>query len=132
MPPDKIEPGSAQDWMRYARSDLALAQQSPPEGVLLETLCFHIQQSVEKALKAILVHHNIRPPRTHDIQSILLLIEELLPLPDWMAEAALVTDYAIGARYPIFEPGISLGEYQQVLKIAQKVVDWASSRIADP
>ncbi len=130
MPQMNIEPGSAQDWMRFAQSDLALARHSPLEGVLLETLCFHIQQAVEKALKAILIYHDIRPPRTHDIQSIVLLIEDLFPLPDWISEAAFLTDYAIGTRYPVFEPRIGADEYKQALETAQKVVDWASSRIA--
>ncbi|WP_456427531.1 HEPN domain-containing protein [Rhodocaloribacter sp.] len=53
--PDLPEPGAAADWLRYARSDLALARVEPPAGVLTEMLCFHAQQAAEKALKALLI-----------------------------------------------------------------------------
>ena len=39
MESDALVPGSAEAWLRYARSDLALARIEKPEGVLLENLC---------------------------------------------------------------------------------------------
>lgn len=39
MDSDARVPGCAEDWLRYARSDLALACIDKPEGVLLENLC---------------------------------------------------------------------------------------------
>lgn len=66
------EPGSPSDWLRYARSDLALAELVPPSNVLLETLCFHAQQVAEKALKAMLLHFTSQePPFIHDIGHLL-------------------------------------------------------------
>jgi len=53
---DRPEPGSPADWLRYAHSDLVLAETPPPTGVLLELLCYHAQQAAEKALKAALLH----------------------------------------------------------------------------
>ena len=47
MPGNPPQPGSSADWPRYARSDLALGRGTPPPGVLLETLCFHLQQASE-------------------------------------------------------------------------------------
>ncbi len=47
-----FEPGSAADWLRRARSDLALASAPRPDGVLLEDLAFHGQQAAEKAIRA--------------------------------------------------------------------------------
>jgi sialate O-acetylesterase len=55
MAPERIEPGSAQDWLRHARSDLALAGGSIVAGVIPQTLCFHAQQASEKAIKTALV-----------------------------------------------------------------------------
>jgi HEPN domain-containing protein len=66
MPP---EPGSPEDWLRYARSDLAMARRVTDGEILIESLCFHAQQAVEKALKAVLVRENIRPPRTQSRRS---------------------------------------------------------------
>jgi len=66
MPPDSDGPGGGEDWLRHARSDLALASAVGPVGdILAETLCFHAQQAAEKALKAVLVHVGIEFPRTH-------------------------------------------------------------------
>ena len=45
-------PGSAEDWLRYAKSDLELARIEKPEGVLLESLCFHATR-VDEQMKAI-------------------------------------------------------------------------------
>jgi hypothetical protein len=55
MSPNLPEPGSPADWLRYARSDLALARIERPAEVFLEMLCFHAQQAVEKSLKAVLL-----------------------------------------------------------------------------
>lgn len=41
MPPEAVVPGSPDDWLRHARSDLLLAQQPVPPEVLLAMLCFH-------------------------------------------------------------------------------------------
>ena len=55
MQPDNHVAGNARDWLRYARSDLALASLSPSAGIMLETFCFHSQQAAEKAIKAVLI-----------------------------------------------------------------------------
>ena len=49
MPP---EAGLPEDWVRYARSDLEIAEGPPGPHVLLEMLCFHARQAAEKGLKA--------------------------------------------------------------------------------
>jgi hypothetical protein len=41
MPPEPPQPGTAQDWLRYAVSDLELAKTSGVPNVLLESLCYH-------------------------------------------------------------------------------------------
>jgi HEPN domain-containing protein len=51
MPPDAPTPGSPEDWLRHARSDLALARQRGAPEILLTTLCFHTQQATEKGIR---------------------------------------------------------------------------------
>ena len=53
------EAGSPEAWLEYARSDLALAQQPRVPAVRWEPLCFHAQQAVEKAIKAVLLQHGV-------------------------------------------------------------------------
>lgn len=50
------EAGSVEDWLRYARSDLAVAAGPLPDGVLPGVRGYHAQQAAEKALKAIQIH----------------------------------------------------------------------------
>jgi hypothetical protein len=50
MPPDEVNPGSPEDWLSSAASDMILALIDPPLGVRLESFCFHAQQAAEKSM----------------------------------------------------------------------------------
>ena len=65
------------------------------ESVLLETLCFHAQQSAEKAIKAALVLHNVPFPKTHNISTLLDLLPPDIPRDAALGEVALLTEYAV-------------------------------------
>ena len=55
-PHDLVPPGSPREWIEHARSDLALARLGrDAQDVLPAQVCFHAQQAVEKALKAVLL-----------------------------------------------------------------------------
>jgi HEPN domain-containing protein/predicted nucleotidyltransferase len=61
-------------WLRDAREDLESAT------ILLEHgkhrgACFHSQQCVEKALKALLLERGLQPARTHDLVELLHAVE---------------------------------------------------------
>lgn len=131
MPPPDPPPGSAEDWLRRAHSDLALACLPRPPGVLLEDLCFHTQQAAEKALKAVLVARSGPVPRTHSIPRLLELMPQAA-VPETVQEAAILTDYAVSARYPgLLEP-IEEDELERAIALAEGVVAWASQQIAEP
>lgn len=76
MPYEQTTPGNTADWLRHAKSDFTLASQPPVPGILLEMLCFHAQQAVEKSLKAVLVHNNVRFPYAHSIANLITIIQE--------------------------------------------------------
>ncbi|MGQ9676796.1 MAG: HEPN domain-containing protein [Chloroflexota bacterium] len=127
MQPEEVLPGSPRDWMRHARSDLELARSGRAPGVLLEALCFHAQQAAEKSLKAVLVASGIAVPRTHNIKSLLDSLPERLSVPADIADAAILTDYAVVSRYPgDFEP-VSEEEYREALTLATGVLKWAEA-----
>jgi HEPN domain-containing protein len=76
MPPHQPEVGTPADWLRYARSDLALARIQRPTDVLLDTLCSHAQQVVERSIKAVLLSREIHFPYTHDIARLITLMKQ--------------------------------------------------------
>lgn len=125
MPHEELIPGEPADWLRHARSDLALSRAPRAAEILLEAYCFHAQQAAEKALKAILVAKGIKPPKTHNIRSLLDLMPPSLIPPEEVQEAAILTDYAVLSRYPADLEPVSEEEYLGTVRLAEAVVSWA-------
>ena len=129
MPLKMPQPGSPEDWLWRAGSDLALACISKPDGVLLEELCFHSQQAAEKSIKGILVYQRISFPKTHNIRTLLDLLPDNLSLPSGLEEAVILSDYAVSTRYPgIYEP-VDETEYEEAIRLAKRVFGWAETMI---
>jgi HEPN domain-containing protein len=63
-------------WMRHAWSDMAIAKMLENDEIAPEIIAFHAQQTVEKALKPLLIQHQVEFPRTHIIGVLLVLCEE--------------------------------------------------------
>ena len=125
MPPEPLQPGSAQDWLRYAVSDLELAKTSGVPNVMFESLCYHAQQCAEKALKAALVAYHIPVHRTHNIGLLLDLLSEHTGIAGNVEEAAILTDYAVMCRYPGDAEPITEPEYERAVHLAEAVLAWA-------
>jgi HEPN domain-containing protein len=128
MRPDSGAPGSPEDWLRHARSDLALAVAVGPVGdVLAETLCFHAQQAAEKALKAVLINVGVEFPRTHSLRLLVDLLPSKLRTEPMPESAVTLTDYAVTVRYPGEIEPIGERELEEAIRLAQGVVRWADS-----
>lgn len=119
------EPGSAEDWLRYARSDLAVAQRSRAPDVLRETLCFHAQQAIEKSIKAVLVHHRIASPKTHSIARLIDLLPPSVCGPPAPLDSDQLTAYATALRYPAQGEPVTEDEFCRALHAAKAVLSWA-------
>lgn len=130
MPHDESDIGSPEEWLKRARSNLARARQAKSEEVLWEDYCFDCQQAVEKALKALLVSKNIGFRFVHDIAELLTNLEtNKISLTDEIREAAILTDYAVEARYPGPSEPVTEEEFNKSLEIAEKVVKWAEDNL---
>lgn len=130
MPHRSRTPGAPSDWLRRARSDLALAKAPLPSGVLYGDLCFHAQQAAEKAIKAVYraKRHEFR--YTHDLAELLLGLESHgVPVPEEVREAIMLTDFAWQARYPGPAEPVSEAEYRGAVALAEKVVEWAEKLV---
>ena len=69
------------------------------EGVLLEDLCYQAQQAAEKAVKALYISPGKEFLFTHDLDRLLLGLEELgLEITEALDEAAILTRYALETR----------------------------------
>lgn len=82
------------DWNSTLRE--TRARKSPNH----DAACFHAQQCIEKYLKALLVAEGSRVPRIHDLSALAALLPNERFLRTFDAELAMLTTYAVAARYP--------------------------------
>lgn len=129
MPREKAQPGSAADWLRRARSDLALARLPLPIDVLYNDLCFHAQQAAEKSIKAVLIQHGIALPKMHDIAHLISLLPGNVPPPPGAEDAASLTSYAVMIRYPGDYEDVTEEDYREAVRLAESVYGWAERSI---
>ncbi len=117
-------------WLRCARSDFGLLTGAKPEETLWETLCFHAQQTAEKALKAVIIAYSLPPKRTHNIAELIgLIAQHGISLPDAVKEASVLTAYAVEARYPSDVEHATAEEHAAAVLHAKAVLDWAEATV---
>ncbi len=117
-------------WMGRSLSNLERARSKRENSkILLEDLCFDIQQSAEKALKAVCIKEEIIFKRTHDISYLIDLLEnEGIEVPDPVKNGRYLTQYAVETRYPgVYEP-IEEDEFMEALKDAEAIFGWAMNK----
>ena len=85
---------------------------------------FHAQQAVEKAIKAVLVSHEIEIPLTHDIGYLVRLCSDVVELPDIVASARWLTPWAGGWRYDTEDSPI---DRVAAVAVAEAAVEWAEA-----
>jgi len=92
-------PERSGDWIRQAKRDLESARSQRQQG-FHEWACFIAQQAAEKALKA--VYQRLGAETWgHSIVELTKGLEEKLPVPDALRDAALVLDRLyVPTRYP--------------------------------
>jgi len=119
-------------WLHYAESDLASAEMLRQGGECLNAL-FHLQQAVEKTLKALFIKQNsAMPPRLHDLHKLAekcgltLSREQKLLLDD------LTRSYT-GSRYPETwgqrQDDITPEEVDQLTTITKEFLTWLKQRL---
>ncbi|MER3480117.1 MAG: DNA-binding protein [Meiothermus sp.] len=120
MPNDASQPLA---WLMRAKGSLARAEAGrfAPE-ILYEDLCFDAQQAAEKALKALLLAHQLPFAKTHDIG---LLLQRLanagMAIPPQVQAADVLSFYAVVTRYPGDYPELTQAEYEEALGLARQV-----------
>ena len=94
---------STREWVTKAEEDflaataLSLRRKKP----LWNIVAFHIQQTVEKYLKARLEEAGLNLPKTHDLLHLLNLVTPVEPLwASYRSAFSLLVSYAVLTRYP--------------------------------
>ncbi len=127
--PERYPPEDPREWLNRARSNLMVAR-TEELGIYLEDLCFNAQQAAEKAIKALLIQHDVEFPYVHDLAELLTLLERAgREVPESIRQAERLTRFAIFARYPGLAPPTSREEYREALALAEAVVRWAEESL---
>lgn len=117
-------PKSIREWLEIADEDVLVAERlSSQEPVLWRPVCFHAQQAAEKYLKALLVRHEIHPPRTHDLTELLSDVRTAgTRLERLDADCALLSQYPAEVRYPSREPKPTADDGRAAVSAMRRIV----------
>ena len=109
------------EWFKRAKSNLERAKLGKTsEDILYEDLCFDCQQTVEKAIKALLISLDKEYLPIHSIARLLELVSEAgIEIPEEIKKAIDLTDYAVKTRYPGEREPVSMEEYEETLNKVQ-------------
>jgi HEPN domain-containing protein len=109
---------ATREWVAKAEADYAAAEtlRGSRKRYSRDIVCFHLQQCVEKYLKARLNEAGTAFPRIHDLER---LLDLALPIePAWTSlrpTMVALSDYAVEVRYPGFT--VSAREAQKLFKL---------------
>ncbi len=114
------DPGA---WLRKAENDLLnIRNNLASSEIPWDTVCFHAQQAVEKALKAFLVANGKPVPRGHDLVGLLSLCAQVAPsFADLEDGCRKLTAYATAARYPVAFAEPAEAEAREAVTTAERV-----------
>ena len=126
--------GTPEDWLRHAKSDLAVAQSIENNSdVLPNQTAFHAQQVAEKAIKGAMIHAGIAFPLTHDLQDLIKRwTSSGRAWPAALINVKTLTPYAVESRYPGYIHQVSRAEVRAAIEVAEQVIAWADAQIYPP
>ena len=93
----------------------------------IEVIFFHLQQSAEKLLKTLLDFHQIKFPRTHDLQILVNLLEENEIKLDNSKELLPLSIYAVEGRYAILHD--DLEDVDKYIEILEDMINKVKERL---
>jgi len=108
-------------WLLKGDSDLLNAKRTADSDGPYDTACFHLQQAVEKYLKAVLIDADQSIPKTHDLEELQLLCEAWIHDESFAAlDLTELSDYAVSVRYD-FEFWPDLESTRSAIEVAETV-----------
>jgi HEPN domain-containing protein len=130
-PSKKSQISSPQDWLTHAQSDLKMAKLGREDGeILFEQVCFHAQQTVEKAMKAVLLERQVDFPLTHDLELLLDIGKKAgIIISENLLDIDTLTPYAVETRYPGYLEAIAEEDVTEAIKLAENFLAWAKDQL---
>ena len=121
-----------QIWLSQAQLELSVAKHLENAFLPkpLEIICFHAQQTAEKAIKAVILHTASDKPivKSHDLSILLDSIDrDICPFDEkFYAYADELFPYSVATRYPSHLQD-SIDEYKtkQAISHAEEILNWA-------
>ena len=100
------------------------------EGIMSEQVCFHAQQAVEKALKAVLLARQVDFPLVHDLEALKDIGQKAgITIPENLLDIDTLTPYAVETRYPGYLEEISEEDVAQAIDLAENFLVWARDQV---
>lgn len=98
-----------------------------------EIIGFHIQQAIEKSLKAVLLSRAIDYPRTHNLGLLLELCgRNNIQIPTDFSQVDIFNRFAVQWRYELLPSSDQLVfDRQAAYDLAQHICAWANDRVND-
>ncbi len=126
------------EWIKYADESLNAGKQlfknNPDE--FKTTVCFLMQQGVEKYLKAYLVFNDIEineanKNKIHNIGKLINDCEKIDPSFNnlFKINPEILSNYAVNSRYPFLSKTITLEDEKTAISIAEKVKTFINEKI---
>lgn len=127
MTPQREE---AERYLRLARRDEAAFRALLNSATVdFAVACFHAQQAVEKALKAVMFLHGLEFRRTHDLEELSgTLADAGVNTPLDAEELRRLTPYAVEFRYD--DEPMPLVSPEQAIVYTSRVLVWADKALA--
>ncbi len=114
---------------RAVEDELMARSLLPVKGVTDAGIGFHVQQAVEKSLKAVLATKKVEYPYSHDLDGLLRLCEKhRIEVPDDLSGVGRMSVFGVTLRYDA-SPTAQL-DRDQALTWAATAITWAKNTIA--
>lgn len=88
------------DWLNAANDDLKTIETIIGDPILTNIVAFHSQQAIEKILKAIIEELGLSFLKTHNLQALLIRIEQQIPFSVNEFVLSELDRLYIDSRYP--------------------------------
>ena len=118
------------EWIKRAKGSFLVAKKlAKEEDLYFEDLCFHLQQSVEKAFKGLILFYGGELRKTHDLSVLIGLLGQHVEVPDPILDVMRLDIYAVETRYPGIYDSVTHEEFEAHLEVVEQCLEWIESII---